>query len=93
MEFFFSFSSSEFFCLGSYGFQDELFRGPAEKIKRDEVWETSVLVAFFHVRVYITHTLASVLASKTSPRGMHDKQLVIVTVFCYTDVIGFSGST
>lgn len=51
-----------------------------------------MLVAFFHIRVYITHTLASVLASKTSPRGTHDKQLVVVTVFCYTDVIGFSAA-
>lgn len=39
---FFSYSSSEFFCLGSYSVQDELFRGLAEKIKRDEVWETSL---------------------------------------------------
>lgn len=42
MEFFFFSLLSEFFCLGSYSVQDELFRGLAEKIKRDEVWETSL---------------------------------------------------
>lgn len=35
--FFFPFSSSEFFCLGSYSVQDKLFRGIAKKMKGDEV--------------------------------------------------------
>ena len=45
------------------------------------------------MRVCITHTFASMPASKPSLQGVHDKQLVIVTVFCYMDEIGFSGST
>lgn len=58
---FFSFSSSEFFCLGSYTVQDKLFRVITEKVKRNEVWETSfqfLLVDVFHVHVYIIRTFA-----------------------------------
>lgn len=50
-------------------------------------------MGFFHMRVYVIYTFASMPASRPSLRGVHDKQLVIVTVFCYMDEIGFSGST
>lgn len=45
------------------------------------------------MRIYITRIFASMPAWSSSLLGMHDKQPVVVTVFCYADVIEFSGST
>lgn len=36
------------------------------------------------MRVYITH-ICIYAGFQAKPTGMHDKQLVIVTVFCYMD--------
>lgn len=64
-------------------------------MKGDEVWESSFQCewVFFHMCIYITHIFASMPAWCCSLLGTHAKQPALVTVFCYVDVIEFSGST